>query len=104
MVVSSLQTDARNDTISTSQLFVSALDGVELSESLLQLIEELRGQIRELRDRVAILEISTGESSDPVEALSNGPATPQLSISASTTITTTTDRPAVSHEFLFCEF
>ena len=45
--------------------------GTGLSHSVSQLnevIEELRSQIRELRDRVAILEIGAGETADTTDS------------------------------------
>jgi len=45
--------------------------GTGLSNSVSQLnevIEELRSQIRELRDRVAILEIGAGETADTTDS------------------------------------
>lgn len=68
-----------------------------MSASILTLIEELRGEIRELRDRVAILEISTGESSDPSEVFLNPPAAPAAVPAPVTTTTTTTTTRPVSH-------
>ena len=70
-----------------------------LSESVLQLngiIEELRGQIRELRDRVAILEISAGENSETVDSFLS-PASISLASPTSITTTSTTTRPTVNN-------
>lgn len=98
MVINFQSTESKRIFFSNENL---ALDGVELSASILTLIEELRGEIRELRDRVAILEISTGtgESSDPSETFLNPPpaaAAVPTPATTTTTTTTTTSRP-VSH-------
>ncbi|XP_059352725.1 collagen alpha-1(V) chain-like isoform X2 [Daphnia carinata] len=76
-----------------------ALDGVDLSESILQLhqlVDDLRSQINELRDRVVILELGVGESPDTAEAHSSNPvASPPTQTHTPTPITTTTPPPVV---------
>ena len=88
----------------------TALDGVDLSESILQLhqlVEELRNQIRDLRDRVVFLEQKGGDSTGQAGVFLELPSPPQ--VAPTTTTTTTTSRPAVSQLWLFlyisfCDF
>ena len=64
-----------------------------LSDSILQLhqiIEELRGEIRELRNRVAVVELNAGESADPAENVIVTPQAPVVLPSTTPTTTTTT--------------
>ena len=75
------------------------MDGVDLSESILQLhqlVDELRSQISELRDRVVILELGVGESTDTAEAHSSTHVAPPSQTTPAPPTTTTTTRPPVS--------
>lgn len=75
-----------------------------LSDSILQLhqiIEELRGEVRELRDRVAVLELNSGEPVDPAENVILTPQAPvvlpAVTVTSTTPAPTTTTTTTVKH-------
>ena len=79
--------------LANNNLLETGIDGVALSDSILQLhqiIEELRGEIRELRNRVAVVELNAGESADPAENVIVTPQAPVVLPSTTPTTTTTT--------------